>query len=131
MKPRRAVHAIGIEQRQRRVAERRRALDECFGQRGALKKAEGRSGMKLDVHGSRQRRPGPVLWTRRVYTARPALLVNNPLEEPLVGVALAEQPIRRPLSKRDVPFVAIPGGRDSGLGTRETGLRPAFPPGAR
>jgi hypothetical protein len=32
MKTRRAVHAVGIEQRNRGIAERRRALDERFGQ---------------------------------------------------------------------------------------------------
>jgi hypothetical protein len=41
MESRRAVHAIGIEQRNRRIAERRRTVDECFGQRSALQKAEG------------------------------------------------------------------------------------------
>ena len=51
MKPRRAVHAVGIEQRQRRIAERGRALDERLGQRGALEKAEGRRGVEFDVHG--------------------------------------------------------------------------------
>jgi len=45
------VNAIGVEQRQRGIAERRRALDERFGQRGALKKTESRCGVKLDVHG--------------------------------------------------------------------------------
>jgi hypothetical protein len=35
-----AVHAVAIEQRDRSVAERRRALDERFRKRCALKKAE-------------------------------------------------------------------------------------------
>jgi hypothetical protein len=32
MKPGRTIHAIGIEQCDRRIAEHRRALDERFGQ---------------------------------------------------------------------------------------------------
>jgi hypothetical protein len=40
MKARRAVHAVAIEQRERGVAEHRRAIDERFGKRRALKKAE-------------------------------------------------------------------------------------------
>jgi hypothetical protein len=36
MKPWSAVHAIRIEQRQRGIPERRGALDQRFGQRGAL-----------------------------------------------------------------------------------------------
>jgi len=51
MKSRRAIHAVGVEQRDRRIAERRRALDERFGQRRALQKAECRCGMKFDIHG--------------------------------------------------------------------------------
>src|SRR6185369_13371358 len=86
------------------------------------------SGVRLDGHDCALSTPNDC---RSTNSQLPKPSINNPLEEPLVGVALAEQPIRRPLSKRDVPFVAIPGGRNSGLGTRETGLRPAFPPGAR
>jgi hypothetical protein len=41
MKAWRAVDTIGIEECERWIAERRRTLDERFGQRGALKKAEG------------------------------------------------------------------------------------------
>jgi hypothetical protein len=40
VEPRGAVHAVAIQQRERRVAERRRALDERFGQRCALQKTE-------------------------------------------------------------------------------------------
>jgi hypothetical protein len=47
---RRAVDAVGVEQRERGIAERRRALDERFGERGALEKAEGGGGVELDVH---------------------------------------------------------------------------------
>jgi hypothetical protein len=50
VKSRRTVDTVGIEQRHRRVVERRGALDERFGQRSALQKAECRSGVKLDVH---------------------------------------------------------------------------------
>jgi hypothetical protein len=53
MEARGAVDAISVEQRERWIAERRRALDERFGQRGALKKAEGRRDVEFDVH-SRQ-----------------------------------------------------------------------------
>jgi hypothetical protein len=51
MKPWRAIHAVGVEQRDRGIAERCRALDERFGQRRALQKAECRCGMKFDIHG--------------------------------------------------------------------------------
>ena len=51
VKARRAVDAVAIEQRQRGVAEIGRAIDERFGQRRALEKAEGGGGVELDVHG--------------------------------------------------------------------------------
>ena len=38
MEPRRAVDAVAIEQRERGIAERRRALDERLGQRRAVEK---------------------------------------------------------------------------------------------
>ena len=47
---RRAVEAVAIEQRQRRIAQLGRALDERRGQRRAVEKRKGRRGMKLDVH---------------------------------------------------------------------------------
>ena len=50
MKPRRAVHAVAIEQRERRISERRRALDERFGQRGAVEKRKRGRRVQLDVH---------------------------------------------------------------------------------
>ena len=49
MEARRAVDAVAIEQRDRRIAERRRALDERFRQRRAAQERKGRRGMKLDV----------------------------------------------------------------------------------
>jgi hypothetical protein len=51
VKPWSAVHAIGIEQRQCRIAERRGALDKRFGERSPLEKAERGGAMELDVHG--------------------------------------------------------------------------------
>jgi hypothetical protein len=51
MKPRSTVYAIRIEQRQRRIAERRGTLDERFGQRRSLEKTERGGAMELDVHG--------------------------------------------------------------------------------
>jgi hypothetical protein len=50
VKARRPVDAVGIEQRDRRIAERRGALDERFRKRCALQKAEGRRRVELDVH---------------------------------------------------------------------------------
>ena len=44
-----AVHAVAIEQRQRRIAEIGGAIDEGLGQRRALQKAEGGRGVELDV----------------------------------------------------------------------------------
>ena len=49
VKPRRAVHAVAIEQRERRIAEIGGAIDERFRQRRALQKAEGGGGVELDV----------------------------------------------------------------------------------
>jgi len=51
MEARRAVDAVAIEQRQRRVAERRGALDERLGQRGAVEKGKSRRRVKFDIHG--------------------------------------------------------------------------------
>jgi hypothetical protein len=45
----RAIHAVGIDLGERRVAERRGTLDERFRQRCALQKAEGRRGVKFYV----------------------------------------------------------------------------------
>jgi hypothetical protein len=42
VKTRRAVHAVAIEQRQRGISQRRRALDERFRQRRRIEKTEGR-----------------------------------------------------------------------------------------
>ena len=53
----RAVDTIAIEQRQGRIPEIRRSIDERFGQRSALKKTESRSRVEFDVrrrHGSPQ-----------------------------------------------------------------------------
>ena len=49
MKARRAVDAVTIEQRKRRIPQRRRPLDQCLGQRGATQKGKRRRGMELDV----------------------------------------------------------------------------------
>ena len=49
VKARGAIDAVGIEQCQRRIAQRSRAFDERFGERCALQKAESRGRMKLDV----------------------------------------------------------------------------------
>ena len=50
VKARRAVDAVAIEQRERRIAELGGAIDERFGQRRALEKTEGGRGVELDVH---------------------------------------------------------------------------------
>src|SRR5262249_13977744 len=47
----RAVDAVAIEQRERRIAERRGAVDERLGKRGAVEKRKRGSGVKLDIHG--------------------------------------------------------------------------------
>ena len=46
----RAVHTILIQQRQRGIAERRRTLDERFGQGGATEERKRGSRVQLDVH---------------------------------------------------------------------------------
>jgi hypothetical protein len=51
MKARRAVDAVTIEQRQRGVAERRRAVGERFGQRRAVEEGKRGRSVQLDVHG--------------------------------------------------------------------------------
>src|SRR4029453_4010071 len=49
MKARRARDAVAIEQRDRRIAERRGSIDERFRQRCGTQEAEGGGTMKLDV----------------------------------------------------------------------------------
>jgi hypothetical protein len=44
-----AVDAVAIDERHRRVAQLRRTIDERFGQRGSLEKAEGGRGVEFDV----------------------------------------------------------------------------------
>jgi hypothetical protein len=58
MKPRYAVHAVAIEQRDGWVFELGGSIDEVFGKRRALQKAERRGGVKLNVrrHGLRSRK---------------------------------------------------------------------------
>jgi hypothetical protein len=51
VEPGRAIDAVGVEQRQRRIVECGSALDERFGKRCTLQKAEGRRGVEFDVHG--------------------------------------------------------------------------------
>ena len=53
MKARRAVDAVAIEQRQRRIAQRRRPIDERLRQRRAVEKRKRGRGVEFDVHGSR------------------------------------------------------------------------------
>ena len=50
MESRRAIHAVGVEQRQRGIPQRRRALHQRLGERRSLEKAECGRGVKLDVH---------------------------------------------------------------------------------
>src|SRR4029079_7618496 len=50
----RAVDAVAIEEGQGRIAEIAAAIDEGFGQRRALQKAEGGCGVQLDVGGERR-----------------------------------------------------------------------------
>ena len=54
MKTRRAGDAVAIEQRDRRIAERRRSIDERFGQRRGAQETECGGGVKLDIHGRHQ-----------------------------------------------------------------------------
>jgi hypothetical protein len=46
-----AVDAVAIEQRHRRIAKQRRAVDERLGQAGGPEEAEGGGGVEFDVHG--------------------------------------------------------------------------------
>jgi hypothetical protein len=52
MKSRNPVHAVAIEQRQRRITEICGALDERFRQRRAVEKGEGGRGVEFDIHGT-------------------------------------------------------------------------------
>jgi hypothetical protein len=64
MKARYAIDAVAVEQRDRPVAEIGRPIDQRFGQRGALKKAEGGSRMQLNVASSRHDDPVNRRWRR-------------------------------------------------------------------
>src|SRR5687767_1522520 len=86
MESRRAVDAIGIDERQRGISERRRALDERFGQRGSLEEAECRSGVELDVHDS----------------------IDHALDKPRITIPLTKQAIAHAIVKRDIPLIPIP-----------------------
>ena len=56
MESRRAVDAVAIEQRERRIAERGGAIDERFGQRRAVEKRKRGRGVEFDVHVTVNRR---------------------------------------------------------------------------
>jgi hypothetical protein len=51
MKPGRAVDAVAVKQRERRIPEGCGAIDERFGERSGLEKTERRRRVELDVHG--------------------------------------------------------------------------------
>jgi hypothetical protein len=51
VEPRGAVNPIAVEQRHGRIAEIGGALDNRFGERGSLQKAESGGGVELDVGG--------------------------------------------------------------------------------
>ena len=91
VKPRRAVDAVAIEQRERRIPERRRALDERFGQRGAVEERKGGRGVEFDVHGR-------SIEDRLRGTSRSVMRSRNSRQSD-------------PSLSADVPFVAIPALR--------------------
>src|SRR6185369_2377899 len=74
--------------------------DERLGQRGALKKAESRCGVKLDVH--------PGVGIRDSGFECGVESIDHALDEPCIRVALAEDAIGRAIAERDVPLVALP-----------------------
>ena len=92
VKTRRAVDAVAIEQRERRIAERRGAVDQRFGQRGAVEKRKGGGSVQFDIHGA------------HVADA----LVVNPFDKPSVGIPLQKDAAYRAVVERHVPFVAVP-----------------------
>jgi hypothetical protein len=132
-----AVHAISIEQRQRRVAERRRTLDERFGERGALEKRKGRGRVEFDVHDKTEKEQprstkeheghedspaqGIDPWSSpdcspcsRVSSCLRGLLcgsVDNALQEPLADGPFDRQAVDGAVDQLNIPLVAIPGER--------------------
>ena len=92
MESRRAVDAVGIDERQRGISQRRGAFDERFGQRRSLEEAECRRGVELDVHDS----------------------IDHALDKPFRlhlpggGHAFMEQAVGHAIRKRNIPFIAIP-----------------------
>ena len=126
VEPRRTVHTIGIEQRECRIAERSGPLDQRFGKRCAAQEAECRSRVEFYIHG---RNPGypltpnsqPLTLAQRPSTrsgtlgvggaidvGRWELSINDPLEKPMVRVALPEHAVRGAIGERHVPLVSIP-----------------------
>ena len=153
VKARRAVDAVAIEQRERRIAERRGAVDERFGQRGAVEKREGGGGvsMQLDIHdldvedgwvespmeppARRQRskvhRPSSTPRPRRIQR-RPSVI--HPLDKPLPRLARSRNSRQiAAVVEGDVPFVAIPAlavptsRRTSATGRRLLTMPPGMP----
>jgi hypothetical protein len=53
VKTRRAVHAVAIDERQRGISQRGRALDERFRQRRRVEEAESGGCVQFDEHGLR------------------------------------------------------------------------------
>ncbi len=84
-----AVDAIAIQQRERGVARFNRAVDQNFGKRCALQKAERGRGVEFDVR-------------------RHATSINNGIDEPRIGRSITKHPIHGAVAERNVPFVAIP-----------------------
>src|SRR6476620_3504870 len=125
---RRTVHTIGIDQRERWIAERGGTLDQRFGKRRAAQETERGSGVEFYVHVNNpitpnaQRLSLPQLprcsrMNERLGIGRASDVgswelssINDPLEEPMVRVALTNQAIRRAIVERHVPFVTIPLG---------------------
>jgi hypothetical protein len=91
MKPRRTVDAVAIEKRERRIPELGGAIHQRFGKRRTLQKAEGGRGVEFDV---RRRHEDTVS-------------IHDRVDEPPVGVSIAEHDVHRTVAERDIPFVAI------------------------
>ena len=101
VKARRAVDAVAIEQRQRRIAERRRALDQRFGQRRAVEKRKGGRGVEFDIHGAHV-----------ADASVPGSASRKSRRETTLGRPVLKKPADRAVVERHVPFVAIPALAD-------------------
>src|SRR5262249_2758791 len=121
-----AVDAVAIEERERWIPERHRAIDQDLWQSRALQKTERRCRVELDVRHHtnattevtertwrsrypQQSMPCPLLcYQRPPCSPWSCFSIDDRFDEPATGFAILEDAVDRAIGERDLPFVVNP-----------------------